>query len=115
VVGGKRLSETLNFEVEFFEADIEVDAILSYPWMSQHQIGIFPHHRALAKDQPIFTLLYGKRNWRANEEEERETCDIETRVLSRQEKKRKRRRKRRRFVRKRNKSMLVREIQELLT
>ncbi len=70
VVNGKRLSNTLDFDVSFYEADIEVDAILSYPWMSANKIGIFPHHCALARDEPEFTLLYGKMNWRANKEVE---------------------------------------------
>jgi len=38
-----------------------VDAILSYPWMVQMKIGVFPHKRALAIDLPKFTLLFGLR------------------------------------------------------
>ena len=70
-VGGVRLKDTLNYSVEFWEADIEVDAILSFPWMCENRLGIFPHHRALAKDHPVFTLLYGhcvtKRNREGNQ------------------------------------------------
>ena len=57
-VNGVKMDDTLDFEVEFWEAQIEVDAILSFPWMCEHKIGIFPHHRALAMDQPVFKLLY---------------------------------------------------------
>ena len=43
----------------FYEAEIHVDAILSYPWMVEHKIAVFPHKRALALDLPVLTLLYG--------------------------------------------------------
>ena len=33
----------------FFDADIQVDAILSYPWLRQQYLGVFPHLEALAK------------------------------------------------------------------
>ena len=46
------------FSGEFYGADIEVDAILSYPWMRENGIGVFPHRDALAKDHPRFCLLY---------------------------------------------------------
>ena len=55
-----KMDDTLEFEVEFWEAQIEVDAILSFPWMCEHKIGIFPHHQALAMDHPVFKLLYGR-------------------------------------------------------
>ena len=44
---------------EFYEADIQVDAILSYPWLVQNKIGVLPHRRALVTDLPDFVLLYG--------------------------------------------------------
>ena len=47
------------YEAEFFGAEIEVDAILSYPWLMKNQVGVFPHHEALAKDWPHFSLLFG--------------------------------------------------------
>jgi hypothetical protein len=55
VVQGKELI----FDVTFWEAEIEVDAILSHPWLFENKIGVFPHHNALAVDRPKFTLLYG--------------------------------------------------------
>ena len=54
MVDGVKLPDLLNFDVSFYEADIEVDAILSYPWMSANRLGIFPHHRALARDRTHF-------------------------------------------------------------
>ena len=76
-VDGRLLGEELDFDVQFWEADIEVDAILSYPWMCQNRIGIFPHHRALARDRPVFTLLYGRGSKRVRaimKEQGEETC-----------------------------------------
>ena len=42
IVGGVQQEALLNFGAEFYEADIKVDAILSYPWMVGTKIGIFP-------------------------------------------------------------------------
>ena len=50
---------------EFYAAEIEVDAILSYPWLKENQMGVFPHHEALARDQPTFALLY---SWKRGRE-----------------------------------------------
>ncbi len=33
----------------FHEADIQVEAILSYPWMEEARVGVFPHLEALAR------------------------------------------------------------------
>ena len=52
------------FSGEFYGADIEVDAILSYPWMRENGIGVFPHRDALAKDHPRFGLFYA---WKENQ------------------------------------------------
>ena len=75
-VDGRVLGEVLEFDVQFWEADIEVDAILSYPWMYQNHIGIFPHHRALARDRPEFTLLYGKGSKRVRVIKEERQVDL---------------------------------------
>ena len=56
--------ETLEFNVDFFEANIQVDAILSFPWMSKARLGIFPHHKALVMDTPDLHFLYGVREHR---------------------------------------------------
>ena len=32
----------------FHEADIQVDAILSHPWLEEKKLGVFPHLRSLA-------------------------------------------------------------------
>jgi hypothetical protein len=58
-VDGKFLPDVLRKKVTFFEADIRVDAILSYPWMAQNQIGVFPHLKAMALEKPKLTLLHG--------------------------------------------------------
>jgi hypothetical protein len=55
---GKMLPDLYPSQASFYEADIQVDAILGYRWMFQNRIGIFPHHNALAIDDP-FTLLFG--------------------------------------------------------
>ena len=52
----------MKFDVEFYEANIKVDAILSYPWLSQAKLGIFPHHKALVLDSPGLNFLYGVRD-----------------------------------------------------
>ena len=44
---------------EFYEAEIDLDMILSYPWLREHALGVFPHLGSLAKDEPEFTLLHG--------------------------------------------------------
>ena len=54
--------EQMEFEVEFYEANIKVDAILSYPWLSEAKLGIFPHHKALVLDSPGLNFLYGVRD-----------------------------------------------------
>ncbi len=54
-VDGEILGQELVYDVTFWEADI-----LSYPWLFENKIGVFPHHKAVAVDRPKFTLLYGK-------------------------------------------------------
>ena len=43
----------------FYEADIKVDAIPSFPWMAKNEIAVFPHLRAMALEKPQLTLLLG--------------------------------------------------------
>ena len=38
-------------------ADVEVDAILSYPWLKNQKIGVFPHLDTLAKIHPDQRVL----------------------------------------------------------
>ena len=38
-------------EAEFYEADINVDAILGYPWMVKRHIGVLPYRRALSVEE----------------------------------------------------------------
>ena len=47
------------YEATFWEADIEIDAILSHSWLLENKIGVFPHHKALALDASNLRLLYG--------------------------------------------------------
>ena len=49
----------VSLSATFYEAAIQVDAILAYPWMKVNEIGVFPHKRALALDFPELVLLYG--------------------------------------------------------
>ena len=43
----------------FYEADIKVDAILSFPWLVEHQIAVVPHLKALAILEPELSFLMG--------------------------------------------------------
>ena len=58
-IDGVQQKELLELNAVFYEADIQVDAILSYPWMVSTKIGVFPHKGALAMEYPHLTLLYG--------------------------------------------------------
>ena len=58
---GKFLESKLSYEAVCYEADIAIDAILSYPWLAQNKIGVFPHHKALVVDEPRLLLLYGQK------------------------------------------------------
>ena len=59
ITNGVRHAELMEIGAVFYEAEIHMDAILSYPWMVEHKIAVFPHKRALALDLPVLTLLYG--------------------------------------------------------
>ena len=62
---------SMEFDVEFYEANIKVDAILSYPWLAQAKLGIFPHHRALVLDNPDLTFLFGLRDFKKTKQKEK--------------------------------------------
>ena len=49
---------------EFFEANIGIDAILSYPWCKKHHLAGVPHLKCLAKVQPNLILVYGEKRHR---------------------------------------------------
>ena len=57
-------SHWVEHEAEFYEASIKVDAILSFPWLAEQKLGIFPHHKALVEDSPNLKFLYGTRDHR---------------------------------------------------
>ena len=59
VVHGAYDPELASFPATFFDADIYIDAILSYPWLVSQGLGVFPHLRALASLEPEFSLLKG--------------------------------------------------------
>ena len=59
VIQGDTMPELLWENATFVEADIRVDAILSFPWLVKTKIGVFPHLRALALAEPEMTLLMG--------------------------------------------------------
>jgi len=45
----------------FHEADIQVDAILSHPWLVSKRLGVFPHLKSLALLTEPLVLLRGRR------------------------------------------------------
>ena len=47
-------------KASFYEADIQVDAILGYPWLAERELGVFPHLKALAFGHPKMILLRGR-------------------------------------------------------
>ena len=50
------------FSGEFYGADIEVDAILSYPWMRENGLGIFPIGMLWLKTNPFLDYsVHGKK------------------------------------------------------
>ena len=57
--GGRFLQEPLFLGADFYLARLDGDAILSYPWLLENKIGVFPHRGALALEVPELTLLYG--------------------------------------------------------
>ena len=59
VIQGEAMPELFWSPAVFYEADIRVDAILSYPWLVRNKIGVFPHLRALALAEPEISLLLG--------------------------------------------------------
>ena len=66
------------YEVEFYEASIRVDAILSYPWLAEMHLGVFPHHKALVQDSPHLKFLYGTREpGKERENFEDDSCAIQ--------------------------------------
>ena len=58
-VEGEIKGEELVYEATFWEADIEIEVILSHSWLLENKIGVFPHHKALALDASNLRLLYG--------------------------------------------------------
>ena len=59
VVHGETMPEYFWRECQFYEADITVDAILSFPWLKGNRVGVFPHLNALATLEPEFSVLLG--------------------------------------------------------
>ena len=52
---------TWSAPASFHDADIQVDALIGYPWLQRHKLGVFPHLRALALEtRGIFLLLRGE-------------------------------------------------------
>ena len=58
----------MEYEIEFYEAIINVDATLSYPWLAEQELGISPNHKALVQDSPDLKFLFGTRDvWKSKE------------------------------------------------
>jgi hypothetical protein len=56
----------------FYEGDIQLDAILSHPWLAQERLGVFPHLEGLAKlnegdSDPLTILSSWGRKWDASQ------------------------------------------------
>ena len=49
--------QPISFKGDFYGAEIELDAILSYPWLRENSVRVFPHRYALARDWPHFGIL----------------------------------------------------------
>jgi hypothetical protein len=62
----------------FYEADIGVDAILSFPWLSSRKLGIFPHRRALALEGPPLSFLKGARKPKKISQRDTSVAPIDT-------------------------------------
>ena len=58
---GKMLEHMIEYPCTFHEAAIRVDAILSFPWLREQELGVFPHKKALVTELPT-SYLYGLRN-----------------------------------------------------
>ena len=65
--------EGCSLRAKFFEADINADVILGHPWLRTHQIGVFPHVKALAliNGEDRVDWLWGRDYKHSNREEER--------------------------------------------
>jgi len=59
VVSRQKLPNARSLQANFYEAEIGVDAILSFSWMAIHKIGVFPHHQALALEEPVLHSFLG--------------------------------------------------------
>ena len=59
-------------KAKFYEGDIQLDAILSHPWLAQERLGVFPHLEGLAKlneedsDPPTILSSWGQK-WDASQ------------------------------------------------
>ena len=72
VFRGETMAELSWIPATFVDADIHVDAILSYPWLVENKLGVFPHLKALASMDPELCLLFGlrKQKLQANSQEQ---------------------------------------------
>ena len=48
----------------FYEAAIQVDAILAYPWMRENEIGVFPYKKSICHVYPRFNFALRSRKSR---------------------------------------------------
>jgi len=62
--GGKNIKEKALFNVMFWEAQIDCDCILAFPWFAENKIGIYPHLKARGVANPEWTLLLDKKKIR---------------------------------------------------
>jgi hypothetical protein len=55
--GGPQGGQDWNVVATFYEADLQMDAIIGFPWMQAQQLGVFPHLEALARWEEPRMLL----------------------------------------------------------
>ena len=68
IIDGCELAEVAVLEDIFYEADISVDAIISFPMLYKNKVMVIPHRKALGFDEPCLILLKGLSNRAAKSE-----------------------------------------------
>ena len=56
--GQKQLKRT-SLKGQFLVANIDIDVILAYPWLREHELGVFPHLNALAWGPKSLQIVKG--------------------------------------------------------
>ena len=59
IEGTKDRPQIYEKKATFYEAEIKVDAIISYPWLLENKLGVIPHRRAVVMEDLEIVLLTG--------------------------------------------------------